>query len=95
MLSDTELPKSVQSLLWSYDLQKLDLNVHKRLLITQVLNFGTEESIQWLFRFYGRNTVIQEANTISLEQWDKKSLGLWSLILGIHPKSKLQKMGVV
>ena len=95
MKSDQKFPQSVQAVLWSYDPDLLDISLHKRVIISQVLNFGTEESIHWLFKTYTKNEVIQEANSIPLGQWDKKSLSLWSLILGIVPVSKIHKMGLV
>lgn len=94
MKSDINLPKSVQAVLWSYDLNQIDPELHKKVIISQVLNFGTEEATQWLFLWYGKNEVTTVANTIPLGQWDKKSLSLWSLLLGIHPITKLQRMGL-
>ena len=48
----TELPKSVINTLWSYDISRIDLNKHKRLVISQVLNFGTKDATDWLFKTY-------------------------------------------
>ena len=95
MQPDQLLLKAVQSVLWSYDLTRLNLELHKRLVISQVLNFGTEEATQWLFSQYSKAEIVQEANQIPLGQWNKKSLALWSLVLGIAPISKVQKMGMV
>ena len=95
MKSDQNLPQSVQAVLWSYNLGQLDISLHKRVIISQVLNFGTEKAVQWLFQAYGKDEVINQANSIPIGQWDKKSLSLWSLILGIHPVSKVQKMGLI
>lgn len=95
MKSDQKLPKSVQVLLWSYDLKKIDLVRHKRTIISQVLNFGSKESTDWLFAQYPRTEIVKEANQIPLGQWDKKSLCLWSLVLGIQPVSKMEKLAAL
>lgn len=87
-----KLPQSVQNVLWSYDINKIDLEVHKKLIIAQVLNFGTKEATDWLFRTYGINEIRNIAEMIPSGQWDKKSLALWSLYLGIKPKSKLERV---
>ena len=86
------VPQSVRSTLWSYDMSKIDFDVHKKLIITQVLNYGTKEATDWLFRLYGKEEVKTIATVIPSGQWDKKSLALWSLYLGIRPKSKAERM---
>lgn len=86
-MTDT-LPQSVQSVLWSYDLTKIDLELHKKLIIAQVLNFGTKDATDWLFKTYDRSEIRFLANQIPTGQWNRKSLALWSLILDIQPTSK-------
>ncbi|MCR4277521.1 MAG: hypothetical protein NUV80_02270 [Candidatus Berkelbacteria bacterium] len=82
------LPDSVKQVLWSYDTAKIDLQQHRRLLVSQVLNYGNREATDWLFRQYSRKEVANIARAIPLGQWDKKSLALWSLILNITPMTK-------
>ena len=87
-----EIPQSVKAVLWSYDLNKIDLIVHKKLIITQVLNFGSKESTDWLFRTYPKEEITQVASLIPLGQWDEKSLALWSLYLKIKPTSRSERI---
>lgn len=87
-----KLPKSVENVLWSYDLSKIDLNEHKKLIIAQVLNYGTQEATNWLFETYGLEEIREIAQQIPSGQWDRKSLSLWSLCLDIKPKSKLERV---
>lgn len=86
------IPKSVQNVLWSYDVNKIDLLVHKKLIIAQVLNFGTKEATDWLFRTYTVDEIRKIAEMIPSGQWDRKSLALWSLYLRINPKPKLERV---
>ena len=95
MQSGLIIPQSVRAVLWSYDPELLDIAHHKRVIISQVLNFGTKDALQWLFQTYTKNEITTEANIIPLGQWDKKSLCLWKLVLGINPISKMQKMGAL
>jgi len=90
----SQIPDSVRAVLWSYDVDRIDTEQHKRLIVCQVLIFGTEDAIRWLFTTYGRDEVTREANEIPLGQWNKKSLALWSLVLGIKPVSRTLKMGL-
>lgn len=92
MQNNEKLPKSVENVLWSYDLNKVDFDIHKKLIIAQVLNFGTEEATDWLFRSYGIDEIRKVAEQIPSGQWDKKSLALWSLFLNIKPKAKLERV---
>lgn len=92
MKTEEKLPKSVANTLWSYDINKIDLNVHKKLIISQVLNYGTKEATDWLFQTYDLNDIRKNADQIPSGQWDKKSLALWSLYLGIHPKPRLERI---
>lgn len=92
MLTKEKLPKSVQNVLWSYDVDRIDLEIHKKLIVAQVLNFGTQEATDWLFHTYSMAEIQKAADQIPSGQWDKKSLALWSLFLGINPKSKLERV---
>ena len=91
-ISNERLPKFVESVLWSYDLRKIDLNLHKRLIITQVLNFGTKEATDWLFKTYSFDEIREKAQQIPLGQWDKKSLALWSAYLEIDPRPRSERV---
>jgi len=86
--SINDLPKSVNAVLWSYKLDQIKINKHKKIIIFQVLNFGSEEAIEWLFKKYGFELITSVANDIPLSQWNKKSLSLWRLILSINPKDR-------
>ena len=87
-----KIPKFIESVLWSYDVNKIDFNLHKKLIISQVLNYGTEDATDWLFRRYTTDLIRKVAQKIPNGQWNKKSLALWSLCLNIRPKSKKERV---
>lgn len=84
-----DFPQSVKAILWSYDMKRIEVQKHKRIIISQVLNFGSQEAIEWLFKKYNFTLVKKIANTIPLFQWNKKSLSLWKLVLSINPKERV------
>lgn len=86
------LPKSVRAVLWSYDLSKIDLETHKKLIIGQVLNYGRKESTDWLFQTYPKSEIRAVAEQIPSGQWDRKSLALWSLFLNVNPRPKSERV---
>ena len=76
------LPSSVKQTLWSYDTDKIDKTKDKRLIISQVLNFGSKDASDWVIKTYGTKTTTDIAVNIPTGQWNKKSLNYWSIILG-------------
>jgi hypothetical protein len=83
------LPQSVKAVLWSYKLDHIEVQKHKKIIIFQVLNFGSEEAIQWLFDQYSFAEIEKIAGTIPISQWNKKSLSFWRLVLSINPKNRI------
>ncbi len=90
MIMATALPKDVIVSLWSYDIKKIDPKKHKKIIISQVLNWGNKRATDWLFGFYDKGEIADVANLIPIGQWDKKSLNFWSLILNIKPKERIR-----
>jgi len=83
-------PQSVKAVLWSYDLNTIEVQKDKKLIIFQVLNFGSEDAIKWLFKEYGFSVVEEVAGAIPLSQWNKKSLSLWKIFFSLNPKERIK-----
>ncbi len=81
------IPDYVQPYLWSYDIKALDLREHKKTIIFQILNFGSKEATDWLFSTYSKEEIAKVANNVPQTEWNKKSLRLWSVVLGINPQA--------
>lgn len=47
-----KIPKKLQAVLWSTDVQLLDLERDKNYVIHQVLSYGRLDDIRWLFQTY-------------------------------------------
>jgi len=82
------LPILLKPLFWSYDFKSLDPEKHRQIIVGQILNYGTKEATDWLFSHYGRDTVSQTASNLPLGAWNKKSLSMWKLVLGINPQKR-------
>jgi len=83
-----EIPKFVHPFLWSYDVSRLDIEKDKKRIITNVLNFGTDDAIEWLFTTYTRPDIIGVLQDPLPGEWNKKSLCLWSLVFGVTAEIK-------
>ena len=82
------IPNFVRPYLWSYDISALDLKQHKKTIIFQILNLGSKKATDWLFSSYDKEEIKKIANTVPQTQWNKKSLRLWSVVLGIAPSKR-------
>ena len=58
-LEKTKVPKDFQHILWSVDVNDLDIEKHKGYIIHQVLAYGTFAQIRWLFSTYHKKQVIE------------------------------------
>lgn len=80
------IPTYVHPFLWSYDVEKLDLTLNKRRIITNVLNFGTAEASDWLFGVYDKDEIKKIVCKPNPGEWSKKSLNFWATVLDVTPK---------
>lgn len=53
------IPKSLQGVLWSVNVRKLDPEEDREYIIHQVLMYGTLQQIRWLLDAYGKAAVRQ------------------------------------
>ncbi|MBM4166612.1 MAG: hypothetical protein FJ218_06820 [Ignavibacteria bacterium] len=81
------LPSFVAPFLWSYDVASLDVEKHKKRIITNVLNLGTKEATDWLFATYSLNDIRDALIHPFPGEWNNKSLNFWSLVLDVTPGS--------
>lgn len=58
------IPKNLKHLFWSHDLDLLNLEKHKRYIITNVLNYGNLDNWRWLFSQYGKDSVMEVVRSI-------------------------------
>ena len=81
------LPEFLKPFLWWCDLEKLDLERHKVRIITQILNYGTKDAVDWLFRTYSLEEIREVVKNPRPGEWDRKSLNFWRIMLDIPDKS--------
>ena len=80
-----KIPNYVKSSLWSYDIDKIDLEEHKERIITNILNHGTDKAVDWLFNTYSEKEIKKVIKYPFYGEWDKKSLNFWALISKVTP----------
>ena len=81
------IPTYIHPFLWSYDVKKLDLSQDRKRIITNVLNLGTAEATDWLFKIYNKEDIKEAVVNPLPGEWNKKSLNFWALVIGVKPGS--------
>lgn len=84
--NNKHLPEYLQPFLWSYDLMQMDIEKHKKIIIKNILDFGTREATDWLKDNYSKKDIQEIIESSYSSDWSKKSLNFWSLIYGVQPK---------
>jgi len=54
-----KVPKKLQSVLWSTDVSKLDLQKDKYYIIHQILSYGMMDEIHWALKNYSEKEIIE------------------------------------
>lgn len=89
-----KIPKSMEWLFWSYDPKSLDLRADKEYIVTQVLNYGKWEDVQWLFRMYAREEIIEIVRNPRRGSWFPNVLHYWQTIFGIRIRKEVAERAI-
>ena len=89
-----KVPKQFQRVLWSYDVNKMDLEEDKKEIITQVLNYGTWEDIKLLYKLYPEKDIKEVVKNPRRGVWFEKVLNFWTLMFNIRLKKDVWKKAI-
>jgi hypothetical protein len=76
-MSGKLLPQFMQVVLWSYDLAKIDRDQDWKLIITQGLNFGSEQVISWIKENYSDDQIKYVVTHPARGIWFRERLRKW------------------
>jgi len=94
MKNKQSIPEFVAPCLWSYDIKELDIQEDKELIITQILNYGDEERIKWLYSVYNDDDIKQVVSSPRRGLWFEKVLNFWEKMLDIKIPPKIRKKAI-
>jgi len=80
------VPKHLQTALWSYDLSTIDPDRDKGTIITQVLNYGNKQAIDWVLERYGHSDIEAELAHPRRGVWNKLSYNFWTTLFNVPKK---------
>ncbi len=84
---DAKILEKFRPFLWSFDLARMDIEVNKKRIITNVLNLGTKEATDLLFKVYDKKDIKKQVENPLPGEWNNKSLNFWSIIFKTKPKN--------
>lgn len=89
----SKIPIKLKPLFWSYKFESLNLNEDKRLIVKQILNYGTIEDWKWLVKVYGRETIQETIATLYESELNRGSLKLAQLLFKAKPSHVSRSIG--
>ena len=89
-----KIPKQFQRVLWSYNVNKMDLEEDKKEIITQVLNYGTWKDIKLLYKLYPEKDIKEVVKNPRRGVWFEKVLNFWTLMFNIRLKKDVWKKAI-
>ena len=81
---EARVPETLHPLLWSYDLDRIDVSRHQKTIIIQVVNYGTLAHWRWLRDTYGRERVREVLEDVPATALRPQARRLASLIFGVE-----------
>jgi len=89
------LPQYVKSCLWSYDTDHLKIQLHKNVVIPQVLNYGRWEAVKWLRKIYGDEEIKQIVKHPRRGIWFADVINFWEQIFNIKIDPEERKRAIL
>jgi len=83
IMSKITLPKNFKTLLWSYDISRLDVERDKNRIIINTINYGDLSHWRWLVEMYSAQEIKKIIETTPVSEFRPQALKLISLLLGI------------
>lgn len=82
------LRQNFKNMFWDVDTSKLDFEKHHKIIITQVLNYGSPEDIQALFRVYSEETIREVLRNPIKGMWFPSTYRAFCNMLEVEPQQK-------
>ncbi|MFQ5681109.1 MAG: hypothetical protein ACE5GG_03550 [Candidatus Omnitrophota bacterium] len=89
-----KIPRRLQAALWSYDIEKMDTEGARKLVIRQVLNYGDWNDLKWLWRTYSKKDIREVVEHPGRGIWFEDVLNFWCLMLRIKLPRAVRKRAI-
>jgi len=78
-----QLPEKFKTLFWSSDYKNLDLNLDKKTIIVNTINYGDLDHWRWIKVFYGEGAIKETLMKLSFTELRERVRPLAQLIFSI------------
>lgn len=82
-MESKQLPDNFKLLFWSCDYKKLDLNLDKKTIIVNTINYGDLSHWRWIKVFYGEGSIKETLMKLSFTELRERVRPLAQLIFSI------------
>ena len=79
------IQESFPEFFWDIETNKLDLKNHYKLIITQAINYGSEETIKQVFQLYSREAIRQILKNPIRGSWFPKTYKAFCDLFDVEP----------
>ncbi|MEX2405619.1 MAG: hypothetical protein WD579_03400 [Candidatus Paceibacterota bacterium] len=85
------LPERLRPLFWSYVFESINIQKNKRLIIKQVLNYGTLTDWKWMVSTYGREEVQRVVSSLAESELKPPTKLLAEVMFNTTPRHALRR----
>lgn len=86
LIAKKNLPSDFRLFFWSYDFSQLKLSEDKKVIILQLINYGTLEHWQWLAKTYGLKEIKRVIKQAPVSEIKPMTRRLISVLFSIPEK---------
>jgi len=90
----TKLPKFLKPCFWWVKFDKLDIEQDRKFIIEQVLNYGAEDELDWLFKTYSEKEIKDVLQYPSRGNWFPRVLNYWINILNVKIDKHIHELAL-
>jgi len=80
-----KIQESFPEFFWDIDTNKLDLENHYKLIITQAMNYGSVQTIKQVFQLYSREAITQMLRNPIRGSWFPKTYKAFCNLFDVKP----------
>jgi hypothetical protein len=89
----TELPPFVARLLWDVDVQEIDIDRDRALVIERVMTRGTWEAMKWLRNRYSVEVLADFIRSRGRRLLAPRDLAYWALVCNVDDIARVDDVG--
>jgi hypothetical protein len=83
-----KIPEFLKGCLWSYDIDKLNIDLDFTRIATNILIYGDLKAVCWLLDNFSNERIVSTLIHPLKGEWDPRSLNFWAGYFQVEPNKK-------